>query len=108
MTKKTALTIFNTLKVIAIFSFMLSCGSCFACFNSSKTSYGEEEYYVKPSGDIGYGAKSSTTGGETFGLITVVSGVICLVSAFGTLIFGDDSKDKEESQKRNIDDNQTL
>lgn len=100
MAVKNALMIFNILKIVGIFSFIASCGSCFACNASLKTEYGAEEFYVKPGGGIGYGAKSSTSGGGGFALVSVISGVVFLISAVGAAIYHDDAKIEESNQQK--------
>ncbi len=97
---KNALKIFNILKIIAIVSFFLTFSSCFACYSNTKITYGSEEYYQKSGGGVGYGAKSSSSGGEPFNIIAVISGVVFLISGLGAGMFHDNAKLEEQNLQK--------
>ncbi len=97
---KNALKIFNTLRIIAIASFFLTFSSCFACYSNTKITYGSEEYYQKSGGGVGYGAKSSSSGGEPFNIIAVISGVVFLISGLGAGMFHDNAKLEEQNLQK--------
>jgi hypothetical protein len=78
--KRNHLIVANTLITISILSFVLMLGGCCACIGTTKTEYGEEEYYQKPDGSLGYGAKSSSSGGESSAIFSAVSGAICVIA----------------------------
>jgi hypothetical protein len=85
MAEKKVLKMFKVLKTIAILSFVVTCGSCLACNSSTNIEYGEEEFYQKPFGGVGYGGKTYFSGGHPFDLIAMFSGVLFFISGIGTL-----------------------
>ena len=95
--KRKYLIVANTLITISILSFVLMLGGCCACIGTTKTEYGGEEYYQKPDGSLGYGAKSYSSGGELSATFSAVSGAICVISFIaGTLVrvSGEPKKDE--------------
>jgi hypothetical protein len=72
----------RVLLILSVLSFVLMMGGCCSCIGSLKTEYGEEEFYRKPGGGIGYGAKSNTTGGNP--TLAVIGGVVGFLSLFGS------------------------
>jgi hypothetical protein len=72
----------RVLLILSVLSFVLMMGGCCSCIGSLKTEYGEEEFYRKPGGGIGYGAKSNTTGGDP--TLAIIGGVVGILSLFGS------------------------
>jgi hypothetical protein len=72
----------RVLLILSVLSFILMMGGCCSCIGSSKTEYGEEEFYQKPLGGVGYGAKSNTTGGDP--TLAIIGGVVGILSLFGS------------------------
>jgi hypothetical protein len=70
------------LLIISIISFVLMLGGCCSCVGSQKTEYGQEEYYQKFGGGVGYGAKSYTTGGDP--TLAIIGGVVSILSLIGS------------------------
>ena len=96
MAMKNALKIYTICKTVALISFITTLGGCCACMGSMKTEYGAEEYYQKPGGGVGYGARSSTSGTHPFDFLAVISGVVCVISGIGAgLYYGE----TEEGQR---------
>jgi hypothetical protein len=87
MAANNALKIFNMLKAIAILSFVVTCGSCLACNSAMQVEYGPEEFYRKPGGGIGYGAKTYISGEHPYDYIAIFSGILFIISSIGALAY---------------------
>jgi hypothetical protein len=72
----------RVLLILSVLSFVLMMGGCCSCIGSSKIEYGEEEFYRKPGGGVGYGAESHTTGGNP--TLAIIGGVVGILSLFGS------------------------
>ncbi len=96
-----AVKIYATCRMIAIISFVVTLGGCFACIDSTKTTYGPEEYYQKPGGGVGYGASASHSGGESYTYLALLSGIVFVISGFAAGIsYGETPEGRKASMDR--------
>ncbi len=76
----TALRVLRFFKMLALISFVVSCGSCVACNATTKMELGDEEFYRASGGKIKYGAKAEFSGGQPFRSIGIFSLFVTAIS----------------------------
>lgn len=90
MTKENARILSQIFLVFSILSILAICVTC--CSNSQKGEYGPEEFYQKPSGDIGYGAKYYNSTTDQTMLVALIGGTLFIVFSITSVVFNEISK----------------
>jgi hypothetical protein len=96
MKKDTARLLSQGFMVVSILTILFVCGNC--CLNSQKGTYGPEEYYVKPGGGVGYGAKYYNSSTDSSMLGVLIGGPLFVLFSITSAVFDGISKKEDKGE----------